>query len=199
VDNATVSGSIAITGWALDDGGLENVKIYLVQGKTQTYIGDAIFVEGARPDVAAAYPEYPSHTKAGWGYMMLTNFLPGGGNGTFVLSVVATDLADKTTELGKKTIIADNAHAVKPFGTIDTPTQGGMATGSRSVNWGWVMSQNELHQLPIGSTLDAKSGTFSWSPGPGFLGRYFLVFVLTDSNGQSFKKYIEIKIEPSNS
>ncbi len=61
---------------------------------------------------------------------------------------------------------------------------------------GWVMSQNKLHQLPIGSTLDAKSGTFSWSPGPGFLGRYFLVFVLTDSNGQSFKKSIEIKIEP---
>ncbi len=366
MDGATVSGSIAITGWALDDGGLESVKIYLVQGNTPTYIGDALFVKGARPDVAAAYPEYPSNTKAGWGYMMLTNFLPGEGNGTFVLSVVATDLVGKTTELGTKTIIVDNAHAVKPFGTIDTPTQGGTATGSRSVNWGWVltpqpnniptdgstinvwvdgvnkghptyniyrsdiagffpgyansngavgyfyldtrayengvhtiqwtvtdnanntdgigsryftiqnigsdsamngcnqeispdflqiselpvdgsgpikfykgfnadnecqellpdekgesqivikelerveiqlgenhadiqgwvMSQNELHQLPIGSTLDARSGTFSWSPGPGFLGRYSFVFVLTDSNGQSFKKCIEIKIEP---
>lgn len=41
------------------------------------YIGSACFVEGARPDVARAYPDYPERTKAGWGYMMLTNMLPG--------------------------------------------------------------------------------------------------------------------------
>ena len=292
--------------------------------------------------------------------------MPGEGNGTFVLSVVATDLVGKTTELGTKTIIVDNAHAVKPFGTIDTPSQGGMVWENRFVNWGWVltpqpnsiptdgstinvwvdgvnkghpsyniyrpdiaelfpgyansngaagyfylntrayengvhtiqwtatdnggntdgigsryftiqnigsdsamivynqeispdllqiselpvggsepikfykgfnaenecqellpdekgesqivikelerveiqlgenhadiqgyvMSKNELHKLPIGSTLDVKSGTFSWSPGPGFLGRYLLIFILTDSNGQCFKKSIEIRIEP---
>ena len=366
VDGSTVAGSIPNTGWALDDGGLESVKIYLTQGDTQTYIGDALFVEGARPDVAAAYPDYPRNTKAGWGYMMLTNFLPGGGNGTFALSAIATDLVGKTTTLGTKTIIADNAYAVKPFGAIDTPTQGGTAMGSSYVNWGWALtpqsnsiatngstisvwvdgvakghpvydiyrddiakffpnyanssgavgyfnldttkytdgvhaifwiaadnggnsdgigsryftiqnstsdstqglptstiemnleqiaalqenfsqpikfskgfnvddeyqellpdengnsrivikelerveiqlgendadiqgyliSSNGLNKLPIGSTLDAKSGAFSWFSGPGFLGNYSLVFVLTDSNGQSFKKYIEIKIEP---
>lgn len=366
VDGSTVSGSISITGWALDDGGLASVKIYLTQGETQTYIGDALMVEGARPDVAAAYPEYPGNTKAGWGYMMLTNFLPGGGNGTYVISAIATDLVDKTTTLGSKTITVDNAHAVKPFGAIDTPAQGGTSMGNGYVNWGWVLtpqpnsiatngstisvwvdgvnkghpvynlnradiaalfpgyantngaagyfkldttkfpdgvhtifwiasdnggnsdgigsryfsiqnstpdraqsvttstiemnlqhiaalpgdfskplrftkgfttdnvcqellpaengntrlvikelepveiqlaeadadiqgyllSGNELTRLPIGSTLDARTGTFSWIPGPGFLGRYSLVFVLTDANGQSFKKFIEIKIEP---
>jgi hypothetical protein len=364
---SAVAGSIAVTGWALDDGGLESVKIYLTQGDTQIYIGDALFVEGARPDIVTVYPDYPANTKAGWGYMMLTNFLPGGGNGTYVLSAIATDLASKTTLLGTKTIIVDNAHAVKPFGAIDTPGQGGTASGSAFRNWGWVLTpqpnqiptdgstidvwvdsvnlghptyniyrsdvasffpglvnsngpagyfdfdttyysdglhtiswtatdsggntdgigsryftvqntgnsrvqstteengsapitgsidtipyrfseplkfnkgfsadvcweellpdengmclvvikelerveihlgdshtgiqgfllnDSQLNRLPIGSTLDAKAGTFSWSPGPGFLGRYSLVFVLTDANGQPFKKFIHIKIVP---
>ena len=34
----------------------------------------------------------------------------------------------------------DNAHAVKPFGAIDTPTQGGTAYGSSFINWGWVLT-----------------------------------------------------------
>ena len=366
IDGSTVAGSIAVTGWALDNTGIANVKIYFNQGNKQTYIGDALFVEGARPDVAAAYPEYPSNTKAGWGYMILTNLLPGEGNGEFVLSAIATDTVGKTTTLGTKTIITDNAHAVKPFGAIDTPTQGGTASGTEYRNNGWALtpmpdkiavdgstihvfidgvllghvtynlyrqdiaelfpgyansdnawgyfdidttnysngvhtifwtaedtggksdgigsryfsiqnsssdraqgvttstmqtnlqviallpedfpgpikynkgfnvddecrellpdengnnrllikelerveiqlgedyadiqgyliSGNQLNKLPIGSTLDARCGTFSWSPGPGFLGSYSLVFVLTDSNGQSYKKFIEITIEP---
>jgi len=61
---------------------------------------------------------------------------------------------------------------------------------------GYLISSNGLNKLPIGSTLDDESGTFSWIPGPGFLGTYSLVFVLTDTNGQSFNKPIEIKIEP---
>jgi hypothetical protein len=61
---------------------------------------------------------------------------------------------------------------------------------------GFLLNDSQLNRLPIGSTLDAQSGTFSWSPGPGFLGRYSLVFVLTDANGQSFKKFIDIKIVP---
>lgn len=61
---------------------------------------------------------------------------------------------------------------------------------------GYLISGNQLNKLPIGSTLNARCGTFSWSPGPGFIGSYFLVFVLTDSNGQSLIKSIEITIEP---
>ena len=365
VEGAAVSGSIAVTGWALDDSGVESVKIYLNLGNMQLYIGDALFVEGARPDVDATYPSYPFHSRGGWGYMLLTNFLPQQGNGVFVLSAVATDSVGKTTTLGTKTIHVDNAHAVKPFGAIDTPIQGGIAAGSSFVNWGWVLTpqpnsiptngstidvwvdgvnlghpvynvyrtdiatlfpgyansngavghftlnttpyqngvhtiqwtardnggnsdgigsryftiqnavpdntqetysaaikrditeiaqfpeefseaitfkkgfkskgngeellpdetgknqlqikelerveiqlgksyadiegylvyNNELNNLPIGSTLDTESGTFSWSPGPGFLGKYSLVFVLTDTNGLCSKKKIDIIIK----
>ncbi len=371
IHNSTVCSSIPITGWALDDYGMDSVKIYCEQEKTLVFIGDAIFVEGVRPDVEAAYPGYPGNDRAGWGYMMLTNCLPNGGNGTYVLHAIATDRSGKTTTLGTKTIIVDNAHAVKPFGAIDTPVQG--ETVSFSIfNWGWaltpapnkipidgstidvyidgvnighptyniyrpdiaslfpnyansngaagyfyldttkyqegvhtiqwtaadnagnidgigsryftalnyfpgsapaaagplpgigrntgqipgrsrhnenfgellpvkgdisrhtiqelalmpeekgmneliikeldrveiklgennseilgyLLSGDALKKLPIGSTLDAKTGTFYWSPGPGFLGRYSLVFVLTDHDGRSYKKSIEIEIVP---
>ncbi len=372
IHGSTVCSNIAVTGWALDDYGMAGVKIYREQENTLVFIGDAIFVEGARPDVEAAYPGYPENYRAGWGYMMLTHFLPNGGNGTYVLHAIATDRYGKTTTLGTKTIIVDNAHAVKPFGAIDTPIQGEMLSDTGFINWGWALTPppnkipidgttidvyidgvkaghptyniyrpdiaslfpnyansngasgyfylkpleywdglhtiqwtaidnagnidsissryfrienyqpgsipatagplpgfgrhtgqipgrirheenfgellpvkgdfprhtiqelalmpeekgmneliikemdrveiklgenhgdilgyllcgDELKKLPIGSTLDAKTGTFYWSPGPGFLGRYSLVFVLTGPDGRSYKKSIEIEIVP---
>jgi len=150
VDGSTVSGSIAVTGWALDD--IEVKKIEIFNG--EAYIGDAVFVEGARPDVESAYPQYPLNYKAGWGYMLLTNFLPDGGNGTFTLSARATDAEGNQVTLGSKTITCNNAQAVKPFGALDTPTQGGITSGYYFLNWGWVLTP-QPNSIPIdGSTID---------------------------------------------
>ncbi len=153
-DGSTVSSSIAVTGWVLDDSGVESVKVYRGQGNNPTYIGDAQFVEGARPDIAADYPGYPNNTSAGWGYMMLTNFLPNSGNGTFTLQAIATDGYGKKTVLGTRTITCDNAHAVKPFGAIDSPLQGGSASGTGYLNWGWALTPQPKKIPTNGSTID---------------------------------------------
>jgi hypothetical protein len=153
IDGSTVASSIPVSGWALDETGIDSLKIYRAQGNSLVYIGDAVFVEGARPDVAQLYPVYPNNTKAGWGYMLLTNFLPNGGNGTFVIHAIATDLVGKTTTLGTKTIHCDNANAVKPFGAIDTPTQGGTASGSSFINWGWALTPQPNSIPADGSTI----------------------------------------------
>jgi len=139
-DKSVVSSSVPFTGWVLDDIGVETVKLYLVSGKTLMPIGDAVLVPGARPDVESAYPNYPQAYKAGWGYMMLTNFLPGGGNGTYTIRAVATDMEGNSVTLDNKTIYVDNANAVKPFGAIDTPGQGGTAQGDSYINFGWVLT-----------------------------------------------------------
>jgi hypothetical protein len=152
LDGGMVSGSIPVTGWALDDMGIVNVQISRVEGNSSVYIGDAVFVEGARPDVERAYPGYPMNYKAGWGYMLLTNFLPNGGNGTFTLLAAATDVEGHQVSLGTKTIICDNAHAVKPFGAIDTPIQGGSAAGSEYLNWGWALT-------PLPNTIPTDGST----------------------------------------
>ncbi|NIM16657.1 MAG: hypothetical protein GTO45_32125 [Candidatus Aminicenantes bacterium] len=147
---STVRSSIPVTGWVLDDIEVKNVKIY----NGSNYVGDAVFVDGARPDVESAYPDYPRNYQAGWGYMMLTNFLPGGGNGKYIIRAKATDAEGHTVTLGSKTIIVDNANAVKPFGAIDTPTQGGTASGANFINWGWALTP-QPNKIPTnGSTID---------------------------------------------
>jgi hypothetical protein len=117
------------------------------------YIGDANFVDGARPDVASGFPTDPFSTRAGWGYMLLTNFLPN-GNGTFNLHAIAHNSYGQSTDLGVKTIVVDNVHASKPFGTIDTPSQGGTVSGNSYDNFGWALTQNPNCIAVDGSTLN---------------------------------------------
>jgi hypothetical protein len=153
LDGTTISSSVPVTGWALDDIEVDNVKIYREHNSDLVYIGDAIFVEGARTDIEAAYPGYPNNSRAGWGYMMLTNFLPNGGNGTFTLHAVAEDSGGNEVTLGTKTITCDNANAVKPFGAIDTPTPGETVSGSNYRNVGWALTPMP-NTIPVdGSTM----------------------------------------------
>ncbi len=160
-DNTTgVTGALPVTGWALDDIGIASVAIWRdpIAGEAassangKVFIGNATMVDGARPDVET--PNLlPFRYEAGWGYMMLTNFLPNQGNGTFKIYAIATDVEGHTTTIGSKTITDDNAHAVKPFGTIDTPDQGGTASGSAFVNFGWVLGAQNNTIPTDGSTI----------------------------------------------
>jgi uncharacterized protein YjiK len=160
-NNATgISGSIAITGWALDDVGVSKVEIVrdpvAGEGSAPIFIGTAVLVEGARPDVAALYSTFPRFTQAGWGYLMLTNGLPNQGNGTFRISAIATDVDGKTTTLGTKAITVDNASSTKPFGAIDTPGQGEVVSGANYPNFGWVLVREPAKaNPPDGGTVTA--------------------------------------------
>jgi len=170
---AGITGAIPVTGWVLDDIEVTQVRIWRdpvsPEGPSLVFIGDAIFVEGARPDVEAGYPTFPLNYRAGWGYMLLTNFLPAQGNGTFKLYAIATDKEGNTVTLGTKTITCDNAHAVKPFGTIDTPTQGGDTSGNPFVVFGWVLTPLPKTVAKDGTTIDVyvnsvKLGNLSTPP-----------------------------------
>ena len=158
IDGTTkITGAIPVTGWALDNIEVAKVEIWRdhVAGETpgQWFIGDAVFVEGARPDIETAYPGNPLNYRGGWGYMLLTNCLPGQGNGTYRLYAYATDKEGNRVPLGTKSITCDNANAVKPFGTIDTPAQGGDASGSLYVNFGWVLTPLNKTVPKDGSTI----------------------------------------------
>ena len=155
---AGVTGAIPVTGWVLDDIGVNRVRIFRspIPSEAQdqlVFIGDAVFVAGARPDVASLYPTAPLKDQAGWGYMLLTNFLPFQGNGTFTLHAVAVDVEGRTTLLGSKTISCANSTATAPFGTIDTPTQGGTVSGSTYVNFGWALTPQPKIIPTDGSTI----------------------------------------------
>lgn len=162
-----VAGSVAVSGWALDNVEVTGVTICrdAVPGDVvaiesrcnnfpKVFIGNAVFVDGARPDVQAQFPGYPLSSRGGWGYLLLTNFLPAGGNGTFTLYAYASDAGGYTTQLGTKTIMCDNAHATTPFGAIDTPTQGGVVSGTFA-NGGWVLTQSPKDIPADSSTVTA--------------------------------------------
>jgi len=152
-DGEKVAGSIAVTGWALDDVEIACIKIYYEQNNKLIYVGDGNFVDGARPDIEQSYPDYPNNYKAGWGYMLLTHFLPNKGNGTFVLHAKVKDNGGHEVSLGTKTIICDNGNSTIPFGAIDTPHQGGMASGKSYINFGWALTPAP-NKIPVdGSTI----------------------------------------------
>jgi hypothetical protein len=169
-----VQGAIPVTGWAFDDIGIQTLQLWRdpVNGDPppasngKIFIGDATFVAGARPDVevvSGAYYQSPNHAteayRAAWGYMLLTNMLPNvntgapaGGVGTFTIYPYAVDVEGHVTSLGSRTFTADNTSATKPFGTIDTPTQGQTVSGTID-NWGWVLTPQPAVVPTDGSTI----------------------------------------------
>jgi sugar lactone lactonase YvrE len=150
-----LQGSLAVTGWALDNIAVDRVEIWRdrVAGETtpvfngagpgngKIFIATATFVPGARPDVEAIYASagFPRPTAAGWGYMLLTQGLWNQGNGTFTFYAFAFDTDGAASTIGTKTITIDNANATKPFGTIDTPSYGGTVSGMIQ-NFGWALT-----------------------------------------------------------
>ena len=82
--------------------------------------------------------------------MVLTNMLPNQGNGTYRFFMYAQDREGHTTLLGTRTMTCENASATKPFGAIDTPTQGGVGVGC------------ELCELRLGADAAAENDSDRW-------------------------------------
>jgi len=157
---AGLAGAVAVTGWALDDIGVRRVEIWRdcveaidrSRGACRStpngdadavYVGDSLFVSGARPDVASQFSTLPHATRAGWGLMVLTNMLPHipnaapvGGQGTFLLSAYAIDTAGHSAVIGRSSVTVDNDNSQLPFGAIDSPASGGVMLGGQ-VFLGW--------------------------------------------------------------
>ena len=178
LNGASVSGSVAVTGWAIDDIGIARVTICRdpVSGESappngscgpnQLYVGDAVSIDGARPDIEAFSPSTPMNYRAGWGFLILTNMLPSQGTGAFVLHMRAFDLDGQSSELGSRVINAQNASATEPFGAIDTPGQGETIAGSAYPNFGWVLSRVRHADPPHGgSVVVYVDGVAVGSPG----------------------------------
>jgi len=165
VTNTTgVVGAIPVTGWALDNIEVTHVDVLRepVVGEpagTLIFIGTAVFSADARPDVQTMFPTYPFSYRAGWGYQMLTNFLPNAsgsgasGNGTYKLHAIAFNSSGGQLDLGTRMITVDNTHATKPFGTIDTPGPGSTISGADSVNFGWALTPQTAMISTDGSAI----------------------------------------------
>lgn len=61
--------------------------------------------------------------------------------------------------------------------------------------WGYLVAGDRLRDLPAGSTLDHNSGLFTWQPGPGYFGKYAMIFVIKDTTGMYTRTLIHVNIE----
>ncbi|MBI4890127.1 MAG: hypothetical protein HY821_05835 [Acidobacteria bacterium] len=174
-----MAGPISVTGWALDTLGLTRVTIWRdrrfneggVFSPYRYYVGEATFVTGARPDVEAKTPyrDWPMSDRAGWGYSLLSNTLPGGGNGQYTIHVYAESPAAGQLYLGSTSITVDNANATLPFGTIDLPRQGEQAGGAAYQSGGWVLAVPPASVPADGSTISVQiDGQGVGQAGAGF-------------------------------
>ena len=92
--------------------------------------------------------------RAGWGYMLLTNFLPERRQ----RDVHPAGLCRRTRERPRSPAREQDdhlrqRHAVLPFGAIDTPAQGGTASGIGYVNFGWALTPQPNSIPTDGSTI----------------------------------------------
>jgi len=61
---------------------------------------------------------------------------------------------------------------------------------------GYLVVDDELRPLLIGSTLGQRLGPFSWMPEPGFLGKYDFVFLREEESGVLTRIPIKVTIKP---
>ncbi|HEX2695550.1 MAG TPA: Ig-like domain-containing protein, partial [Acidobacteriota bacterium] len=163
VNGSTVMGTIPVSGWALDDVGVARVEIKRdpiagddagsIGADGLVHVGEASFIRGARPDVEAAWKTSPNKDRAGWGTTLLTYDLPGRGNGPLRLHAIATDMGGKKKELGVKSVVADNANNTNPFGMIDTPAHGEVASGAAFASSAWALTPLSKEIPRDGSTI----------------------------------------------
>ncbi len=84
--------------------------------------------------------------------MLLTHFLPDGGNGAYVIHAIATDNNGLSTTLGIITLYSDNINSENPFGAIDTPAPGESISGTHRVQ-GWALTPQPNKIPEDGSTV----------------------------------------------
>ena len=148
-----VDGMVSFTGYAVDDIGIDRVKIYFKNGDWREYICDAFILENSRPDIEAAFKDYPGTNRSGWGFTVSMDLFPVDQNTHYKFYAVAVDKTGHETLFQSRVVITDVSLNTKPFGAIETPASGETISGKDYINWGWVLAQKKNYIPSDGSTI----------------------------------------------
>jgi len=113
-ENQPMNGVYPITGWALDEGSLEDVEI-LIDGQTIGHANTGMH----RPDVGNRFPSHEGSDYAGFQRFLNTSRY---ANGVHILAVRLRDNEGASRVIGRRFVhITNVGHNLPPFGAIDWP------------------------------------------------------------------------------
>jgi hypothetical protein len=153
-NGATVSGAVAVVGWAIDNTStvgtaISSVRV-LVDGNA---VGTATYGI-SRPDVCNAYPGRPSCPNVGFAYQLDTTSL---SPGQHKITVSASN-SDPTPKTGLSSVTV-TVTAIPPTVHIDTPLPASALSGAVSVT-GWALDNSLVVGTAITSVPVIVDGAF---------------------------------------
>ena len=141
---AVVSGTVTISGWALDNTSADGTAINNVQVKVDGIVVETAIYGTSRTDVCSAYPGRPGCPNVGFTYALNTAALTPGSH---VLTVSATD-GDASPDSGSWSITIQVA--APPSVHIDSPANGATVSGMVIVS-GWAVDSTSTVGTAISS------------------------------------------------
>jgi hypothetical protein len=142
---ASVSGTVTVSGWAVDNGVAVGTPIASVQIKVDGNIVGTAAYGTARPDVCAAYPGRPNCPNVGFTFALDTSKLT---LGPHTLTAVATD-TDGRPDSGSSAAVTITV-GQPPLVRIDSPAAGTTISGTIVVS-GWAIDNGAVIGTAIGS------------------------------------------------
>jgi len=150
---SAVSGTVTVSGWAVDNVSVVGTAISSVQVKVDgTVVGTATYGI-SRADVCAVYPGRPGCPNVGYSYSLNTSAL---SVGSHTIMVTATD-SDGTPDTGSSSVTV-NVQAPPPTVYIDAPAQGATVSGIVTVS-GWALDNASTIGTAISSVQVKVDGS----------------------------------------
>jgi len=150
---STVSGTVTVVGWAIDNTSAVGTAISSVQVKVDgTVVGTATY-GSSRPDVCAVYPGRPGCPNVGYSSSLNTSTL---SPGSHTITVIATD-SDGSPDAGSASITV-NVQATAPTVYIDSPAPNANVSGIVTVV-GWAIDNAATVGTAISSVQVKVDGT----------------------------------------
>ena len=117
--------AIQFVGWALDEAGITRVTIERepfpwdasesCNPRGLIEIGEAKIVNGSRPDVVRAFPNYANNYRAGWTYELRSESVSQKRHLRTVVHIIAHNISDQWAEIGRRTVWFSNDETAKPY------------------------------------------------------------------------------------
>ncbi len=143
-NGATVSGTLNVLGWAIDNASTIGTAIGSVQVQVDGIAVGTASYGGLRPDVCAVFPGRPGCPNVGYSYALNTTGLSAGAH---TLTVCATD-TDATPATGCQSVSITVPTVPSVF--IDSPANGATVSGTLNV-LGWAIDNASTIGTAIGS------------------------------------------------